>query len=413
MAIAASCGSLNALTLGLPTRAAVPDAKGALPKQMFIGRGAVSAKTKQRFATDIESISMLAILRPATTGLAESRRFPEILVLGLHVPSGAAVPVEVIDHIAAQRQGGIVFVCVRDGGPLPDAETGEPIASDAEQCAFAVRRNVPVKPGHTPITKVRAGAWRPAAGTRLTVHGATMEELWDSLCAQTIADDIDGTDIDARIAARERATFLESEYSKAKAAHARARTTEQRNAAYGKMLAIRKELAQLKVWTARGGRAWAACGVGSAADECDPLDVVAVRGAVDHEAVADHLHEFGTQTFGQLLAGLLGGQAGAVEHIAFDELALLDRLIGLLDGRIGQVVLADLDDRVEMMGHRLELLDLLLRQRHDRMCLPAVVVRTRVRPADHGRCRIVQVCKRPSTVREGAENPGDNPAAVR
>lgn len=190
---------------------------------------------------------MLAILRPATTDLAESRRFPEILVLGLHVPSGAAVPVEVIDHIAAQRQGGIVFVCVRDGGPLPDAETGEPIASDAEQCAFAVRRNVPVKPGHTPITKVHAGAWRPAAGSRLTVYGTTMEELWDSLCAQTIADDIDGSDIDARIAARERATFLESEYAKAKAAHARARTTEQRNAAYGKMLAIRKELAQLKV----------------------------------------------------------------------------------------------------------------------------------------------------------------------
>ena len=157
------------------------------------------------------------------------------------------VPVEVIDHIAAQRQGGIVFVCVRDGGPLPDAETGEPIASDAEQCAFAVRRNVPVKPGHTPITKVHAGAWRPAAGSRLTVYGTTMEELWDSLCAQTIADDIDGSDIDARIAARERATFLESEYAKAKAAHARAKTTEQRNAAYGKMLAIRKELAQLKV----------------------------------------------------------------------------------------------------------------------------------------------------------------------
>ena len=42
-----------------------------------------------------------------------------------------------------------------------------------------------------------------------------MEELWDSLCAQTIADDIDGSDIDARIAARERATFLESEYAKA------------------------------------------------------------------------------------------------------------------------------------------------------------------------------------------------------
>ena len=76
MAIAASCGSLNALTLGLPTRAAVPDAKGALPKQMFIGRGAVSAKTKQRFATDIESISMLAILRPRDHGSGGKQAFP-------------------------------------------------------------------------------------------------------------------------------------------------------------------------------------------------------------------------------------------------------------------------------------------------------------------------------------------------
>ena len=74
-----------------------------------------------------------------------------------------------------------------------------------------------------------------------------MEELWDSLCAQVIADDVDGSDIDKRIAARERAVFLAAEYAKAEAAHGRAKTTEQRNAAYGKMLAIRKELAQLRV----------------------------------------------------------------------------------------------------------------------------------------------------------------------
>lgn len=244
MAGAASCGSLTALTLGLPMRATVPDTKGSLPKQMFIGRGAVSAKLKQRFTTDVESIGMLAILRPATTGLAESRRFPEILVLGLHVPRGGAVPVEVIDHIAAQRPGGIVFVCVRDGGPLPDADGGR-VDSDAEQYAFAVRRNVPVKPGHTPITKVHAGAWRPAAGARLTVHGATMEELWDSLCAQAILNDDDGSDLDLRIARRDRVTRLESELSKAKAAHARAKTTEQRNTAYAKMSAIRAELSKL------------------------------------------------------------------------------------------------------------------------------------------------------------------------
>lgn len=247
MAGVASCGSLTAPGLGLPLKATVPDTKGVLPKQMFVGRGPVSSKLRQRFTTDLESISMLAILRPATTGLAESKRFPEILVLGLHVPSGGAVPVEVIDHIAAQRSGGIVFVCVRDGGPLNDSDGGETIASEGEQCALAVRRNVPVKPGRTPITKVHAGAWRPVSDVRLAVHGTTMEELWDSLCAQVIADDVDGSDIDERIAARERVVVLQSEYAKAQAAHTRARNTEQRNAAYGKMLAIRKELAQLRV----------------------------------------------------------------------------------------------------------------------------------------------------------------------
>ena len=114
-----------------------------------------------------------------------------------------------------------MFVCVRDGGPLTDPASGQTVESDVEQCAFAVRRNVPVKPGHTPITKVHAGVWRPATDAHLTVHGATMEELWDSLCAQVIADDVDGSDIDKRIAARERAVFLAAEYAKAEAAHGR------------------------------------------------------------------------------------------------------------------------------------------------------------------------------------------------
>ena len=123
MAIAASCGSLNALTLGLPTRAAVPDAKGALPKQMFIGRGAVSAKTKQRFATDIESISMLAILRPATTDLAESRRFPEILVLGLHTdgkPAAGYFP------CTGQHGGRVIFRGDVSAIRFPDQVTPHP-----------------------------------------------------------------------------------------------------------------------------------------------------------------------------------------------------------------------------------------------------------------------------------------------
>lgn len=254
MATAASCGSVTAPGLGLPLGVTVPAAKGTLPKQMFIGRAPVSARLRQRFAHDVESISMMAILRPANTGIAEGRRFKEILVLGVHVAPGVEVPVEVVDHIAAQRASGILFVCVRDGAAKPSkdadgtgTEAGTPdgaadAAGDAEQCAFAVRRNVPVRAGHTPVTKVYAGTWRPAAQARLTLSGSTMDELWDSLCAQTILDEVDGANVDGRIAARDRRRALTAEYEKLQAAHARARTVERRNEVYARMHAIRNEL---------------------------------------------------------------------------------------------------------------------------------------------------------------------------
>lgn len=239
MTTAASCGSVTAPGLGLPLGVTVPAAKGDLPKQMFLGRAQASAKLRQRFANDIESITMMAILRPANTGVPQGRA-GEILVLGLRLAPGRDVPVEVIDHIASQRKGGIVFVCVRDAAP----QKGDGTAG-GEQCALAVRRNVPVRAGHMPVTKVYAGAWKPAARARLVVSGSTMDELWDSMCAQTILDQVDGADVDGRIAAAERRTALAAEYERLAAAHARAKTTERRNEAYAKMRAVRAELDRL------------------------------------------------------------------------------------------------------------------------------------------------------------------------
>ncbi|MBW3083360.1 DUF4391 domain-containing protein [Bifidobacterium phasiani] len=249
MATATSCGSVTAPGLGLPLGVTVPAAKGTLPKQMFVGRAPISSKLRQRFAHDVESIAMMAILRPANTGLAEGRACREILVLGIHVAPGVAVPVEVIDHIAAQRASGILFVCVRDAAASESGEGGGAASAGegGEQCAFAVRRNVPVRAGHTPVTKVYAGEWKPASQARIALSGATMDELWDSLCAQTILGETDGADVDGRIAAMNRAKALTAEYEKLQAAHARARTTERRNEAYAKMHAIRAELDRLGV----------------------------------------------------------------------------------------------------------------------------------------------------------------------
>ena len=83
------------------------------------------------------------------------------------------------------------------------------------------------------------------------------------------------------------------------------------------------------------------------AHETNVLHVVTLGTTVEHETVADDLHEFRAKLFGETFAGLLGGQTGTVEHGAFDELALLDGLVRLFDGVFAQIVLADLDERIE------------------------------------------------------------------
>ena len=140
MAIAASCGSLNALTLGLPHGLPCRTPKARCPNRCSSGEGRyrprlnnASPRISNRSACWPSCVPRPRVWRKAGV----SRRS---WCWDCMCRAERRCRWRVIDHIAAQRQGGIVFVCVRDGGPLPDAETGEPIASDAEQCAFAVRR---------------------------------------------------------------------------------------------------------------------------------------------------------------------------------------------------------------------------------------------------------------------------------
>lgn len=104
------------------------------------------------------------------------------------------------------------------------------------------------------------------------------------------------------------------------------------------------------------------------------LHVVTLGTTVEHETVADDLHEFRAKLFGETFAGLLGGQTGTVEHGAFDELALLDGLVRLFDGVFAQIVLANLDERIEFGGQAAQLLDLLL---VSAICVPFLSTNTR------------------------------------
>lgn len=169
----ASCGSVSATTLGLPNSTAIPAEKSKLPKGLFVAKIPVSAKTKQRLANDIESITMLSLLQARNTKLAAGTRVPEILVIGLRLyEPNAAVPTDIVELIAMQRKSGMLFVCVRDA----DFE-----GTTRQECAFAVRRALPARAGHTTTSKVFASDWQPAGEATLNATDPavdSMDALW-------------------------------------------------------------------------------------------------------------------------------------------------------------------------------------------------------------------------------------------
>ena len=224
---AAHCGSVSAISLGLPVSTAIPEAKGTLPKALFVGKAPISGKLKQRLVNEIESITMLALARSANTGLADGKLIPEVLVIGLKLTAKATgIPNEVIDLIAGQRKSGIVFVCVRD---VPFE------GSTREECAFAVRRAIPGRAGHTPIYQVYAGDWQPAGEAQLELAGSTIDGLWASLCSQTILGTPEVENLDARIIRHTEIARLESEVDKLTRDHQRVKNPAQRNEIYAKL----------------------------------------------------------------------------------------------------------------------------------------------------------------------------------
>lgn len=240
---ASHCGSVCAASLGLPAQVTVPESKGSLPMAMFL-RLPISAKLKQRLRTQIESATMLAVMRPEALGVdAGDGRMPELLVIGLRLADGVEdVPVEVVELVASVRaRSGIVFACVRD---VP-REGGT-----REECALAVRRAVPVKPGRPASAKVYAGDWRPSGETRLSVpdaDGTTMAGIWDSLCAQTILGTTDGMGLDAALARRDELARLRADEAKLSRDHQRAKNPAQRNEIYAKLHKVRAQIDRMEV----------------------------------------------------------------------------------------------------------------------------------------------------------------------
>lgn len=236
----ASCGSVTALTLGLPNATAIPAEKANLPKGLFAAKVPISAKTKQRLVNDIEAITMIALLRTSNTSLAQGSRIPEILVIGLRLHGrNATIPSEIVELIAAQRKSGIVFVCVRDA----DFES-----TTRQECAFAIRRALPSRAGHTPTFNVFSSAWAPAGEAMLLIDDPSVDSvdaLWESLCSQVIFESSDPTNLDARIVRHTQVVQLQADIDKLTRDHQRAKNPEQRNEIFAKLHKAKKQLEAL------------------------------------------------------------------------------------------------------------------------------------------------------------------------
>ncbi|MCH3973602.1 MAG: DUF4391 domain-containing protein [Bifidobacterium tibiigranuli] len=163
------------MTLGLPSTSAVSAERARLTKESFYSHTAMSTSVRRHFVDDVDTFTMLEVLREAETGVAAGQHVHEIDVLSLD-QSGARIPSEVMEHIARARDarsaqmGRMLFVCVHDSN-----------------VALAVYRNANMKEGlaesHLYIADQLALSMH---GLRLA--GTNLDEVWDSICSQVILD---------------------------------------------------------------------------------------------------------------------------------------------------------------------------------------------------------------------------------
>lgn len=224
-----SCGPVTALTLGLPSTTAVMHPRGRIAKERFYTNTKVSKRLRQHFIEDIDSITMLAVIREQETGIPAGLLTHEINVIGLK-QSTTHPPLEVMGHIARTRdelthhKSRILFVCVN--------------GSMARLAAF---RNANVTEG---LMEGSIHMDKPVEceSARLHLDGTDLDAIWESLCAEIILGSSDLTRVDRRIASRTRIMRLTKEIDQLERRHAKAVQIGQRNRLWDELQAKRHEL---------------------------------------------------------------------------------------------------------------------------------------------------------------------------
>ncbi|RSX55592.1 hypothetical protein D2E26_0155 [Bifidobacterium dolichotidis] len=240
-----ACGSLTAVDLGLPHSVAVPAAKGRLPKAMFAGHdpAALSNTVRQQLTQQVESIHLLGIISAKSVHAEPSAHVPEVLVLRLQLAQDTQhFPDAVIELIATQRKGGILFVCTREvTEPQPHAP--EP----GTYVAYAVRRGFSARAGHMQTFERFHSPWKPVSEPQqLRVVGDSVAQIWDNLCAQIMLHKTTTENLSEDLKLFRQKAALRRDLAKLTADHARAKTIEKRNELFARKAQIQRALDQLE-----------------------------------------------------------------------------------------------------------------------------------------------------------------------
>ena len=195
--------------LGLPSTTEVGR---RLPKEAFYRNLKLDAKTRDEFVHLIESITIANSIKPTTANLDDGAIVHEIMVLDVRL-KGETQPLRAIEAIASANPHRLVF------------------------------RTEPA--GSTYL--LRKGLRSSNVLDSLTLWGKTLDAAWDSICAQVILGDTDGTDINARIEFAAKRAALEAEIAKLDAACRKARQINRRNELFAQLKAKQRELKTLEL----------------------------------------------------------------------------------------------------------------------------------------------------------------------
>ena len=190
--------------LGLPSTTEVGR---RLPKEAFYRNLKLDARTRDEFVHLIESITIANSIKPSTANIDDGATVHEIMVLNIRL-KGDTQPTRAIEAIACANPHKLVF------------------RTEPASTTYVLRKGLRI------------------CGDldSLALRGKTLDAAWDSICAQIIYGDVDGTDIDGRIELAAKRAALETEIAKLDAACRKARQINRRNELFAQLKAKQREL---------------------------------------------------------------------------------------------------------------------------------------------------------------------------